>query len=138
MRGKRKLASPARMARIEKVRLRFERWRKSKKGHPPIPAPLWRAAVGLTRHYSVNRISRALGLNNTDLKRRVEAAQASSEARKPSRPTFVELALAESDRQAGCVVEFERPGGERLRIWLPSESSFDLQGLSERFWGMEA
>jgi hypothetical protein len=94
--------------------------------------------VGLTRHYSVNRISRALRLNNTDLKRRVEAVQARSEGRKLSRPAFVELALAESDRQAACVVEFERPGGERLRIWLRSESSFDLQGLSERFWRMEA
>jgi hypothetical protein len=133
----RRTKSGTKDARLEKVRSRFERWRKSKEGRSRIPETLWRAAVRLASHYSVHQISRALRLNHTDLKKRVDAVEGADRSERDSRPTFVEVDLRESGGPAECVVELENSSGARMRIQLKGTVP-DLTALSRSFWSGEA
>ena len=57
---------------LEEIRERFERWRDNRKRGARIPAELWQAAVSLFPRYSVNRISRAFGLDYEGVRNRIE------------------------------------------------------------------
>ena len=59
---------------IKRVLDRFEDWRQTKRARERIPDGLWAAAAELCEGYSVNKVSRRLRLNHTQLKSRVEAA----------------------------------------------------------------
>ncbi len=127
MRGRK---DSALLGRLKKIRMRFERWRKTKKGHRRIPDPLWRAAVGLAAHYSVDQISRTLRLNHTDLSKRVEAARGARGPRGFSRPTFVEVGFPASARTADCVIELENSSGAKMRIELKGANAADIAALA--------
>ena len=59
-------------AEVREVQAAFERWRSGKKhGREPIPPKLWKMAAALCETYSVNRVTRSLGLNHTALKSEV-------------------------------------------------------------------
>jgi len=60
-------------ARLEKVRRRFDEWRRSHRTRSRLPESLWAAAVELGREYGINRTARALRLDYYSLKTRVEA-----------------------------------------------------------------
>ena len=55
---------PALSPSLEKVRDRFETWRKRKKPGSRIPKALWQAAVESCKDDSVLQVSRALRLNS--------------------------------------------------------------------------
>lgn len=63
-RGSRGLPAP-----LERVRGRFERWRRAE---ARIPKALWGAAVKAAGRYGIHRTARALGVDYYTLKRRVE------------------------------------------------------------------
>ncbi|MHC4093142.1 MAG: hypothetical protein ACYSVY_23220 [Planctomycetota bacterium] len=79
-------------ARLEALRRRFERWRTTRKGHAPIPDPLWACAVKLAGVYGLCRTARTLGLDYNALKRRVASAGPDAARREAPAMTFVELA----------------------------------------------
>ena len=135
MRAKKGAAVPARLKQVSK---QFERWRKTKKGHTLIPDPLWEAAVELGREYGAFRVARTLGLNHTDLKKRVDAGARTIGLRRNSQPTFVELDLNESASVAECFVEMENERGAKMRIHLKSVDAQGLLALSRTFWSGEA
>jgi hypothetical protein len=56
-------------ADIEALRLRFERWRRTRKSKTRIPDGLWSAAVELARRYGINRTAAPLRLDGGKLKR---------------------------------------------------------------------
>jgi hypothetical protein len=69
-------------AGLEGVQRRFERWRRTRRGHARIPDALWAAAVKAAGVHGLNRTVRALRLDYYSLKDRME--QQASTARDPS------------------------------------------------------
>jgi len=66
--------SPAMPARLEAGRRRFERWRRTRRGHSRIPERLWTSAVKLAGAYGLCRTARTLGLDYNALKKRIHSA----------------------------------------------------------------
>jgi len=46
-------------ARLENLRQRFERWRRTRKGRSRIPEPLWAAAANSAAKYGIHRTAKA-------------------------------------------------------------------------------
>ena len=59
-------------AGLEGVQRRFERWRRTRRGHARIPESLWAAAVKAAGRHGLHRTVRALRLDYYSLKERVE------------------------------------------------------------------
>lgn len=79
---------PAGLAGVQR---RFERWRRTRRGHARIPDALWAAAVKAAGRHGLHRTVRALRLDYYSLKERVErqagtdrAPAASDAARRPA------------------------------------------------------
>jgi hypothetical protein len=68
--------------RLEAIRRRFERWRRTRKGRSRIPEPLWAAAAKAAGTYGVHRTAKALGLDYYLLKERVEVATRGTSGRR--------------------------------------------------------
>jgi hypothetical protein len=64
-------------AEVLQARDRFERWRRTRAKRTPIPQPLWIEAARLAKHHGVHPVARALGLNDQQLRRRLDTAPAS-------------------------------------------------------------
>ncbi len=58
------------ITQVERVRRRFERWRRTRKQRSRIPEGLWHAAVQVAGSYGVNKTARALGLDYYELRNR--------------------------------------------------------------------
>ena len=139
-------------ARLEAGRRRFERWRRTRKGHSRIPEPLWASAVKLAGAYGLCRTARTLGLDYNALKRRVasarpgdspggktagaKAAQRKTVTEEPA-TAFVELVPPQRACLPECIVELEDPRGAKMRIHLKGAEAPDLAALSRSFWGVE-
>ena len=98
---------------LQDVLSRFETWRKGKKVGSRIPKCLWKAAVEICDVHSICEVSRTLGLNYTELKRRCGAAT-------PSPTSFVELALPAS--ASTCVVELGNGSGATMKMTFYGQS----------------
>jgi len=96
--------------RLEGTRRRFERWRRTRKGHSRIPESLWASAVKAARQYGLNRTARTLGLDYNGLKKRVEATGSGSMSDRGTVATFVELASPASGSSCECILELEDLG----------------------------
>lgn len=59
-------------ARMEGVRRRLERWRRTRQARSRIPEPLWAAAVNVAGRFGIHRTAKTLLLDYYSLKRRVE------------------------------------------------------------------
>ncbi len=129
---KRRRLSPE--TRLERTRKKFENWRETKNGHPRIPEALWTRAIELSADYSVNKIARALRLNNMDLKKRVDSTSGGQKPAKIAKPSFVELDSSLAPLGPECVLEFEQPGGARMKISIKGQAADALAALSEAFW----
>ncbi len=140
-------------ARLEAGRRRFERWRRTRKGHSRIPEPLWTSAVKLAGAYGLCRTVRTLGLDYNALKRHVASAHsddspgpktaaamaAQQKAAAQKRGTaFVELVPPQPACLPEYIVELEHPDGAKMRIHLKGAESPDLAALTQSFWGIEA
>lgn len=140
-------------ARLEAGRRRFERWRRTRKGHSRIPEPLWTSAVKLAGAYGLCRTARALGLDYNALKRRVASARPGDSpgrktagakaarqrtAAQETATAFVELVPPEHACLPECIVELVHPRGAKMRIHLKGAEGPDLAALSRSFWGIEA
>jgi hypothetical protein len=68
-------------AGLEGARRRFERWRRTRRGHARIPESLWAAAVKAASTHGLHRTVRALRLDYYSLQERVE--QQAGTARDP-------------------------------------------------------
>lgn len=129
----------ARRARptLEEVRHGFEMWRKDRRTRGPIPEDLWRAAVEQCESHSVYKVSRALRVNFTDLRNRVEKVR--DRAVSAGEPIgFVELDIGARILPFDCVVEMESSNGSKMRMYLKgSQKGFDSVELSRAFWRQE-
>ena len=66
-------------ARLEGVRQRFERWRRTREVGSRIPEALWAAAVKLAGVYGIHRTAKTLRVNYYALKKRVERQAVAAE-----------------------------------------------------------
>ena len=119
---------------LEEVRDQFEHWRRSREKRSVIPDALWQAAILLFPKYSFCQISKALRLNYTDLKHRVEARRSTFEQSAVPEPAFVELGLSGPIHPAECIVEMEDQKGAKMRMHFKGEAGLDLLELGKAFW----
>jgi len=115
---------------MQRIYRRFERWRKSHRGHLPIPEGLWAAAAELAREHGVFRTAKVLHLEYRKLKHMAEAAAGSAPA---ATTTFLELVPPQTAGLAECVIELEGPRG-KMRIQWKGATAPDLAGLSRALW----
>jgi hypothetical protein len=120
---------------LEEVQKQFDAWRQSRKHRTPIPKQLWKAAISLARHHSINTISRTLRLNHTELQKRVSLEAFANKAPDPPSPyiNFVEYAMPLANKTE-CFVEMENHNGDKMRIFLSGERTLDLLSLGRSFW----
>ena len=129
---------------LQRGSARFAEWRRTRRRGTPIPVELWELAVELAERYGVSRTSQALPVGYYALQERLVACGQSSDDSKnvpavdsspvmPS-PKFVELPTATLGAPVECVVEFEKPGGAKLRIHVRSLQLPDLSALGRAFW----
>lgn len=129
-----RVRSPApRSLAMERVRQRFEQWRRTRTPRrSPIPATLWAAAVALARQHGLYATSRLLRLDYTALKRRMSTAEDRAVASAAWRPTVIELSPAPG--LCPCVIEIESPCGGRMRVQVPQVTVPDLVALTRGVW----
>lgn len=95
---------------LQEVLALFRAWRKRKKPGGRIPPRLWMAAVKACEAHSLCEVSRTLGLNHSDLKRR----RAAWKGEQSSPGDFVELSLPAPPLT--CVVELNQASGATLKM----------------------
>ena len=117
-------------AAIERVRSQFEEWRAGKGNRRDrIPERLWSAAAEAAQRHGVHAVSRAVRIEHSALRRRVQAARNEVNAA----PTFVELDNATGS--VGCIVELEKGNGTRMRICVHDGAAVDWSRMKEAFLG---
>jgi hypothetical protein len=128
-------------ARLEGLRRRFERWRRTRKVRARIPEPLWASAVKLAGRYGIHRTAKALRVDYYALKKRVEGAAAVIASKMPAevaKTQFVELPTAAWPGSGECTLELEDAGGAKLRVRLKGFAAPDLAALTRSFWQRES
>ena len=137
-------------ARLEGLRRRFERWRRTRKVRTRIPDPLWASAVKLATQYGIHRTAKVLRVDYYALKKRVEqkaaiagtqrktAATASKLPEAAAGARFLELPAAPWVGSGECTLELEDAGGAKLRVHLKGFEAPDLAALTRSFWQSES
>jgi len=132
---------------VDHLKHRVHEWRRSRVGYSPMPVSIWDAAIHLAERFGVCRISRAVGVDYTGLRKQVAKARA-----KPTPLAFVELPVrgvmteqrAQGSPEAcwppnpGSVIDISTADGARLRISLEGGRSLDAAGIVESFLGHHA
>ena len=130
---KRRLDLPA---RLEGLRRRFERWRRTRKVRCRIPEPRWASAVELAGRYGIHRTAKVLRVDYYALKKRVEGVSAATAGNVPAAAAegaFLELPAGAWAGSGECTLELEDAGGAKLRVHLKGFESPDLAALSRSF-----
>jgi hypothetical protein len=127
---------------MEEVRQQLDRWRSTRTHRSAIPEPLWALAVQLARQHGIFATARALRLDYTRLKTRVDSAPFKSRTsgvrsqralRRAAPPSFVELVAPRPGSAPECRVELEGPRG-RMRIEFKGMAMAELVALSQALW----
>lgn len=119
---------------LEEIRDQFETWRKTRGKRTAIPDVLWEAAVSLCPRYSLCQISKALRLNYSDLKHRVQASQSFLQSSPVIGPAFIDLGLKSPMLPAECTIEMEDQNGAKMSMYFKGEAGLDLLELGKVFW----
>ena len=119
---------------VEQVQKQFEHWRRSRAKRGAIPDALWQAAIMLFPDYPVHRISKALRLNYTDLKHRVNAHRSTCEQPDVNTTGFIELGLSDPMPPAECIIEMADEKGASMRMYFKGQAGLDLLELGKAFW----
>ena len=133
-------------ASIQDAQRQFAAWRKHKTGRGNISDELWDVAANLVPPFSVTRVSKALGLNHTQLRDRVALRSRLAGANPPAelaRFDFVQVQIAKPEPEPdprpnmedeGLIVEVSRVDGTTMMI-RASIDSVDVNGLVAAFVG---
>jgi hypothetical protein len=99
---------------ITQLQRQLEQFRSTRPGRTMLPESLWQAAVELARQHGIYAVAHPLRLDYTRLKQRLGGMP--SRRRKQKKPAFVELTADGVAALPECVIEFESPGGGKMRI----------------------
>jgi len=125
----RKVPSPEQLAPL---RRQLQEWRKVRTGPEPIPEDLWAGAVALAKEFGICPIARALPVDYTALRKRVE---------RPSRaglvkPTFVQLpATVVPAAVPAATIEISARDGSRMLIHLEAGRGMEAASIVAAFLG---
>ncbi|MEW5803212.1 MAG: hypothetical protein AB1847_14030 [bacterium] len=131
---------------IEEIKEQFILWRNNRKCRGQVPEQLWEAAIRLAEEYSIGHICKVLGLNNRQLKRRIQAHSGSGYGEEGKSCHFVELAVSspesdtvsEPESDTEYVMEMEDQKGGRLKVHLKGGgASVSLVEMAKAFWGRD-
>jgi hypothetical protein len=137
-------------AQLERLRRRFEGWRRTHKARSRISESLWEAAVKLAVRYGLHRTAKALRVDYYSLKKRVDgdavaagtqrrtAVAAGNASAGGNGPAFLEWPLSSRTGSCECTLELEDAGGAKMRVHLKGIESLDLAALSRSFWQSES
>ena len=115
---------------LEEVEELFKAWRKKKKHRcSPIPAELWKAAISLTKEYSIFTITSYLRLDFKEFKRRIRDNKDLEEGSTPL--NFIELNTMPT---TAVTVQIERPDGARMMLSIKDKDGLDVIELGRAFW----
>ncbi len=120
-----KIAAPVPEA-ITQLQRQLEQFRSTRPSGTKLPESFWQAAVELARQHGVYAVAHPLRLDYTGLKQRLSGMP--SQSRKQNRPAFVEL-IGDGTALPECVIEFESPGGGKMRIQWKAAVPPDWTGL---------
>ncbi len=134
---------------LKSLHRRIEAWRQTRPGTRPMPEELWKDASGFARKLGICRVSRALRVNYSGLKRRMLSSggargqvRRSACAASVSRPDFIELSglaqfpvLNEAPAASDAVVEVVAPDGTRLTIRVQGATSANVAAWVSAFRG---
>lgn len=121
---------------VQQLRRRFDEFRNAQPARSRLPETLWAAAAELAKRYGVNPTARALRLDYTGLRKRVE----NRDRPKPKKgaappPAFMELLTPMSGAVTNCSVEVESVQGGTLRLELKAVATMELANLIRAFAG---
>jgi hypothetical protein len=123
-----------RQASLEEVRDQFEDWRRTRKNRrDPIPPQLWKAAVKLAGSYSMHSISKALRLNYSDLKARVDQQFAADKAKALPAADFIDLGCSHNFFESECIVQMQNVCGLKMKMSVKGKVDYNLLQLAKAF-----
>lgn len=123
--------------RLQTAQRRFQHWRRTRKVGARIPGSLWATAVKLAKAYGVFRTARALGLDYSSVKKRVESASQSAVVAPAKAATFLELPAPVGLGMPECILELEDAAGAKMRLHFKGIEAIDVAALSRSLWGIE-
>jgi hypothetical protein len=119
---------------LEQLRRRFEEFRNTQSARSRLPESLWAAAAELARRHGVNPTARALRLDYTGLRKRVEKQGRHKRKREVAAPpTFMEFIAPGAKAVTNCTVEVESAQGGKLRLELKAVATTELASLIRAF-----
>ena len=119
---------------LEQLRRRFEEFRNAQSVRSRLPESLWAAAAELARRHGVNPTARALRLDYTGLRKRVEKLdRPKQEHEVAAAPTFMEFVAPGAKAVTNCTVEVESAQGGKLRLELKAVATTELASLIRAF-----
>ena len=122
--------------RLDALRGQIQNWRQRRKVPGPMPEELWGAAVVLAKEFGVCRMSRALTLDYTALRKRTEKLPEAGLVK----PTFVQLPATVAPERAvnsapGATIEISTRDGSLLRIHLEAGRGMEAASIVAAFLG---
>lgn len=126
-------------AEIAQLRERVEEWRRARRGHGPMPAELWVAAVAVARKCGLYETARGVGIDYGSLAKRVKDEPPEAETGRLAKVEFVEWSgvelLGQVAKPAGAVVEMSDTSGRQVTIHLGGGEPVDVAGIVAAFCG---
>ena len=120
---------------LDPVRKELAAWRATPGKGPKIPEPLWQGAVRAAKRHGVYPVCKALNLDYSCLRKRVEEGSKRRQSRMGLMPAFVEVSPEPQSDDRACVVELEKCNGTRLRICVKAAAAVDWSKIKEVFLG---
>ena len=108
---------------IVQLQRQFDQFRSTQPVRTKLPEPLWQAAVELARQHGIYPVAHPLRLDYMGLKKRLGGIPVLR--RKATKPAFVELIAPQEE----CVIEFEAPSGNKMRVQWKASTPRDWVSL---------
>lgn len=122
--------------RLDALHGQIQNWRQRRKVPGPMPEELWGAAVILAKEFGVCRMSRALTLDYTALRKRTEKLLEAGVVK----PAFVQLPATMAPERAvnsahGATIEISARDGSRMLIHLEAGRGMETATIVAAFLG---
>jgi len=125
----RKVPSPEQLVPL---RRQIQEWRKARSGPEPMPEELWAGAVALAKEFGVCPIARALPVDYTALRKRVERPSEAGLVK----PTFIQLpATVSPAAEPATTIEISARDGSRMVIHLEAGRGMETASIVAAFLG---
>jgi hypothetical protein len=118
-----RIITPAIPEGIVQLQRQLDQFRSTQPRRTKLPESLWQAAVELARQYGVYPVAHPLRLDYMGLKKRLSGVPIVR--RKATKPAFVELIAPQEE----CVIEFESPSGNKMRVQWKASTPLDWASL---------